>query len=144
VYESEIEKKRNCTVGHFCQETSIPIMPINKSNTSFATDPTMYRWRTGFWATISDWIVTGLIGYLVISPLSKFGTISSQKSFSDENIKIFELSLEEMKFDDWRVDIMVKYSSWENMNTELGGEATLEQITNHFCNEYMDIFFWKW
>jgi tRNA G10 N-methylase Trm11 len=69
VYESETQKKNNCTIGHFCQETSIPIMPINKSNQGFGTDPTMYRWRTGIWATILDWVVTILIGYLIISPL---------------------------------------------------------------------------
>jgi hypothetical protein len=62
------KKKINYTFGYFCQETSIPLMPINKSNQGFATDPTVYSWRKGILATISDWIVTGLIGYIVISP----------------------------------------------------------------------------
>jgi hypothetical protein len=30
------------------------------------------------------------------------------------------------------------------MNAELGGEATLEQVTNYFCKEYMNIFLYKW
>jgi hypothetical protein len=104
----------------------------------------MYRWQTGFWATISDWTVSILIGYLVISPLSKFGTISSQKNFSDESIKTFELSIEEMKFNEWRLDFKVKYKSWEIMKAEVGADATKEQIADHFCNEYLDIFFYNW
>jgi hypothetical protein len=31
-----------------------------------------------------------------------------------------------MKFDEWRVDIKVKFSSWNKMNAELGGEASKE------------------
>jgi hypothetical protein len=29
-----------------------------------------------------------------------------------------------MNFDEWSVDVRVKYSSWDLMNAELGGEAT--------------------
>jgi hypothetical protein len=29
------------------------------------------------------------------------------------------------------------------MNEELGGEAIDDQITDHFCNQYMDIWFFK-
>jgi hypothetical protein len=49
-----------------------------------------------------------------------------------------------MKFDEWRVDIKVKYVSWDKFNSELGGEASVEQITNHFCTEYLELFFFKW
>jgi hypothetical protein len=49
-----------------------------------------------------------------------------------------------MKFDELRIDIKVKYSSWDKMNTELGGNATDEQITNLFCTQYTDIWFYKW
>jgi hypothetical protein len=44
-----------------------------------------------------------------------------------------------MKFNEWSVMVKVKYSSWDKMNDELGGEATDEQITDYFCSEYMSI-----
>jgi hypothetical protein len=65
-----------------------------------------------------------MIAYLLISPSKNFGKISSQKHNIDDSIKSFELTSDEINFDNWKVNVDVTYTTWNEINTLLGGEAT--------------------
>ena len=115
------------TIGHFYQETSIPIMP-NDLSEGFGDDPTLHRWEKGNWAKLCDAGVTAVLIAILGAPIfTKFGTIINQTNSRDETVKVFDIEFEK-QLKGTRFDFKISPDSWDEIKSEMNAEATNDEI----------------